>query len=375
MRDTAMNSISSGFETLSDFDYHLPEELIAHAPVEPRDQSRLMVLHRKTGRIEHRKFCDLPEYLDQRDILVANNTRVLHARLIGQRLPEGVADPVAQSALLGGKVELLLLEEVRPGVWESLYHGSARGKPGLRVHIPTRDGRGLIGTLTRGTKGSDQGTVEVQFDRDPEIAGAGELPLPPYIERRPGADGVDDESRYQTVYARELGSAAAPTAGLHFTDNLLGRLQAQGVDWREVTLHVGIGTFRPVKAEALSDHIMHEERYRVPDSVAAELNTAKKSGRRIVAVGTTSVRTLETAWDREALMLKSGSGRSRLFIRPGHFEFGAVDRMITNFHLPKSTLLMLVGAFAGVELMREAYRQAVAERYRFFSYGDAMLIL
>jgi S-adenosylmethionine:tRNA ribosyltransferase-isomerase len=354
----------------------LPPELIAHAPVEPRDQSRLMVLHRGSGRIEHRRFSDLPEYLDANDILVANNTRVLHARLLGNRIPEGVANPAQSPGVqLGGAIELLLLEEVRPWVWEALYRGSARGKPGLRVFFGTPDGQGLIGEVVRGTTGSDQGTVEVRFGRDPEASQAGELPLPPYIERKPGAGGVDDEHRYQTVYAREAGSAAAPTAGLHFTSELLAGLRAQGVNWREVTLHVGIGTFRPVKAELLSDHIMHEERYEISPAVVTELNAQKKAGKRIVAVGTTSVRTLESAWDDRDGGLKPGPGRSRLFIRPGHHEFHAVDRMITNFHLPKSTLLMLVGTFAGVEFMREAYRVAVAERYRFFSYGDAMLIL
>ena len=367
---------SSPLETLSSFDYELPPELIAHAPVEPRDQSRLMVLHRSSGRIEHRRFSDLTEYLDSNDILVANNTRVLHARLLGNRIPDGVSDPAINPGVqLGGAIELLLLEEVRPLVWEALYRGSARGKPGLRVYFATPDGQGLIGEVVRGTTGSDQGTVEVRFGRDPESSQAGELPLPPYITRKPQANGVDDEHRYQTVYAREAGSAAAPTAGLHFTESLLTRLKSQGVAWREVTLHVGIGTFRPVKAEQLADHIMHEERYEISSEVAAELNGCKRSGRRIVAVGTTSVRTLESAWDASAGALKAGAGRSRLFIRPGHHEFHAVDRMITNFHLPKSTLLMLVGTFAGVELMREAYRVAVAERYRFFSYGDAMLIL
>jgi S-adenosylmethionine:tRNA ribosyltransferase-isomerase len=361
---------------IASYDYDLPLELIAHTPAQPRDASRLMVVHRGTGRIEHRVFRDLPDYLDVNDLLVANNTRVLHARLPGFRLPPEVkVSPGVSPQGLGGRIELLLLEEVRPGIWEALYHGRARAKPGLKFYFETPDAQGLFGEVVRGSGTSVQGTIDVKFDRDPEKSRAGELPLPPYIERKSGAEGVDDEERYQTVYAQEAGSAAAPTAGLHFTPQLLKTLRTQGVEWREVTLHVGIGTFRPVRAEHLDQHDMHEERWSVSDSVAQELNQMKSQGKRIVAVGTTSVRTLESAWQKEEHQLRSGSGRTKLFIRPGLHQFQAVDRMITNFHLPKSTLLMLVGAFAGIDLVREAYRQAVAEKYRFFSYGDAMLIL
>jgi S-adenosylmethionine:tRNA ribosyltransferase-isomerase len=267
------------------------------------------------------------------------------------------------------------LEEVRPGVWECLYHGSARAKPGVRFYYPTPDGQGLMGEVVRGTLESAQGTIEVKFSRDPEQSRAGVLPLPPYIERGRGEKNEQDEERYQTVYAQEAGSAAAPTAGLHFTPGLLANLKSQGVDWQEVTLHVGLGTFRPVKAEKLEEHDMHEERWRMSDGTAQALNRARTEGKKIVAVGTTSVRTLESAWDPGAQAVRAGSDRTRLFIRPGVHEYQLVDAMITNFHLPKSTLLMLVGTFMGIDLMREAYRQALSERYRFFSYGDAMLIL
>ena len=263
-----------------------------------------------------------------------------------------------------------MLEELAPRTWEGLFHASAKYVPGLRFEIPTPDGRGLRGVLVRGVKESPHGTVVAEFDRDPIESGAGEIPLPHYI-RRKGAQS--DEGSYQTVYAKEAGSAAAPTAGLHFTDRVLARLREKKVDWAEVTLHVGLGTFRPVKVDDVSEHRMHEERFEIADDVAAKVNAAKTAGKRVLAVGTTSVRTLESAW-RDG-RIHAGVGRTSLFIRPGAFEFHVVDRMLTNFHLPKSTLLMLVSAFAGRDLVLDAYRDAVAKEYRFFSYGDSMLIL
>ena len=354
---------------LSSYDFDLPEELIAQQPVEPRDSSRLMVIHRATGRVEHRHFRDLTEYLDAQDLLIANNTKVMHARLLGARLnPDGTQ---------GGKIEFLLLEkrgeqEGQP-IWEGLFRSTARQVRGLRFVIPSLQGPGLIGTIIRGAAESPLGTVEAIFESDPLKVGTGELPLPPYIQRKPGAS---DDSRYQTTYAdsEREGSAAAPTAGLHFTESLLEKLRLKGTGWETVTLNVGLGTFRPVKTEDVRAHAMHEEVYEVPLRTAQAIQDARKNGRRILAVGTTSVRTLESAWDPEQ-GVRAGRGRSQLFLRPGGAEFHVVDRLITNFHLPKSTLLMLVAQFIGYELMREAYRVAVKEHYRFFSYGDAMLVL
>lgn len=350
------------------YDYILPEELIAQEPANPRDSSRLLVVHRKDSRWEHRKFSDLPDYLDSNDLLVANNTQVLKARLLGRRLS---SDATSGADVLGGKVEFVLLEELRPQVWEGLFHASARYVPGLRFLIPTPDGIGLKGVLVRGSAESPSGTVVAEFDRDPVGSGAGELPLPHYIHKK------TDESHYQTVYAKQSGSAAAPTAGLHFTESVIQRLKARGAGWAEVTLNVGLGTFRPVKDPDIRNHVMHEERYEISPEAAQRVNEWKAGGGRIVAVGTTSVRTLESAWIRGQVpgSLRSGVGRTSIFIRPGAFEFQVVDRLLTNFHLPKSTLLMLVSAFAGKDLTMAVYQEAVKEKYRFFSYGDSMLIL
>jgi len=410
-------------ERLQDYNFELPEELIAQNPVEPRDASRLLVVDRKSGTWAHRHFRDLPDYLDANDLLIANNTKVLKARLLGRRILKsdelahgqytddgspyvsadssiGVSEsPIGAGAggaplRLAGKVEFLMLEEKAPRTWDGLFHASAKYLPGVKFHIPTPDGRGLIGTIVAGSASSPSGTIVVEFDRDPVAAGAGELPLPKYIKRsptfirEPGTDGPNeqDENAYQTVYSKELGSAAAPTAGLHFTPQLVQRLREKGVGWEELTLHVGVGTFRPVKTENIAEHVMHEERYEIKPETARAILQAKRDGRRIVAVGTTSVRTLESAAKRveaggaaaklnSGIELNSGFGRTSIFIRPGHFEFQVVDRLITNFHLPQSTLLMLVSAFAGRDLIMAAYKDAVRERYRFFSYGDAMLII
>lgn len=351
------------FELIS-YSYHLPEELIAQEPVSPRDSSRLLVVHRKTGTWEHRKFKDLPEFLNSDDFMVVNNTQVMKARLLGHRIKDGQR---------GGRVEFVLLEQKGPLVWEGLFKASARYVPGLSFEIPTPDGLGLKGRLIHGSAESLTGTVVAEFDRDPLVSGAGEIPLPHYIERH--ADS-SDESQYQTVYAKELGSAAAPTAGLHFTNELVQSLEQKGIQKGELTLHVGLGTFRPIKSSDIRQHQMHEEKFVVPDAVAEKVTAWKAQSKRILAVGTTSVRTLESAWQNGSPgYLKSGPGRTSLFIRPGAFQFQVVDRLLTNFHLPQSTLLVLVSCFAGRELILAAYQEAVKERYRFFSYGDAMLIL
>lgn len=349
-------------ERLSDYDFELPESLIAQTPMEPRDHSRLLVLDRASGAVAHQRFDSITNLLGPNDVLVANNTRVIPARLLGRRvLPDGA---------MGGAVEFVLLERLEGNRWEGLFKASVRSAPGVKFLIPTPDGRGVTGTMTRGSAASAAGTVEAEFDRDPVSAGAGELPLPPYIEAR----DAHAAENYQTVYSKEEGSAAAPTAGLHFTDRVLARLRDKGVGWEEVTLHVGLGTFRPVKVDDLSEHIMHEERYSMSAEVADRLTRAVRAGKRIVAVGTTSVRTLESAWDAQARAFRAGAGRTALFIRPGHFEFKVVGGLVTNFHLPRSTLLMLVSAFAGRGHVLHAYAEAVREKYRFFSYGDAMLI-
>jgi S-adenosylmethionine:tRNA ribosyltransferase-isomerase len=345
-------------ERLSDYDYHLPEELIAQFPAEPRDSSRLLVIDRKTGTWTHKTFRDLGEYFSRGDLLVANNSRVIKARLLGNRLVEGKT---------GGKIEFFMLEEKSPRVWEGLFHASAKYLAGLEFLVPTPDRKGLRGKLIRGSAESPSGSVVAEFDRDPIAAGAGELPLPKYIKHAPEKE---DSESYQTVYSKELGSAAAPTAGLHFTESLLSQLRGKDVEWAEVTLHVGVGTFRPVKTENIAEHVMHEERFEISAGAAKKIQTHKGH---ITAVGTTSVRTLESAFAKGNV--QAGLGRTSLFIRPGHFEFKVVDRLITNFHLPKSSLLMLVGAFAGRELILEAYEEAVRQKYRFFSYGDAMLVL
>jgi S-adenosylmethionine:tRNA ribosyltransferase-isomerase len=359
---------SFDLNSLEAYRYELPERLIAQTPVEPRDSCRLLVVDRARRSFEHRLFTDLPEYLDARDVAVANNTKVMPARLVGHRLRESTGGKGQSQP--AGRVEFVLLEEREPLVWEGLFHASAKYLPGLRFEFTTPDGRGLRGELVIGSKDMPQGTVVARFDRDPIESGAGELPLPHYIGR---ATETEDDSRYQTIYARHFGSAAAPTAGLHFTDRVRARLRERGVGWEELTLHVGLGTFRPVKTEDISLHSMHDERYDVPAGSADAITKAKQDGKRILAVGTTSVRTLESAWDGKAL--RAGAGRTSIFIRPGAYEFKVVDRLLTNFHLPGSTLLMLVSAFAERDLILAAYEEAVKLEYRFFSYGDAMLVI
>jgi len=337
--------------TLSDFMYDLPEERIAQTPVEPRDHSRLMVIHRDTGEIEHRHFYDIIEYLNPGDCLVINETKVIPARLYGER-------PT------GGACEVLLLKQLGPKRWETLVRPGKKLKPGAEVIFG--DGR----LRCRVMETTDAGGRIVEFECEGSFEAAldalGEMPLPPYIHEK-----LEDRNRYQTVYARQDGSAAAPTAGLHFTPELMARIREKGVDIVPVLLHVGLGTFRPVKVENIEEHEMHSEYFEVTPEAAERINAARQRGGRIIAVGTTSVRTLESAAENGALAAKRGD--TNIFIKPG-YRFQLVDALITNFHLPGSTLIMLVSALWQRERILEAYKIAVEEKYRFFSFGDAMLI-
>jgi S-adenosylmethionine:tRNA ribosyltransferase-isomerase len=337
---------------LSDFDYHLPEELIAQHPAEVRDQSRLLVLDRTAGTVAHRRFYDLPSYLVPGDTLVFNDTRVIPARLVGTK-----ADTDA-------RVEVFLLNRLADDRWETLVKPGRKLRPGAVVSFGD-DLSGEILDVTdfggRVVRFSFNGIFEEVLDR------LGETPLPPYIHEQ-----LKDRERYQTVYSRERGSAAAPTAGLHFTDKLLSSLAENSINLAFLTLHVGLGTFRPVSVENILDHKMHREYYSIPPAAADMVNRVKERGGRIIAVGTTAVRTLETVARDDRI--EAGSGWTDIFIYPG-YRFKMVDALLTNFHLPKSTLLMLVSALAGRENILAAYREAVAERYRFFSFGDAMLII
>lgn len=342
----------------AEFDYHLPPELIAQHPADRRDRSRMMVVNRRTKRLEHRHFGDLPSFLRNGDLVVVNDTRVIPARVWGRK------------AASGGKVEILLLEETAPGTWDVLLHASRR--PGIGSLITLGDAQAVAVLLADGEKG--RATIRIESSRPwlDVLEEIGEPPLPPYIHRSEGTDQRSDRERYQTIYAREPGAVAAPTAGLHFTDEVLKTLERQGVRRTAVTLHVGLGTFRPVDAEQVEDHRMEAERYSIPSAAAELIAATRGAGGRIVAVGTTTVRTLETV-AAEHGEIRAAEGRSSLFIHPP-YQFKAVDALLTNFHLPRSTLIMMVCAFAGHDLTMEAYRTAVAERYRFYSYGDCMLI-
>ncbi len=340
----------------SAFDYHLPPELVAQTPVEPRDHSRMMVVSRADGSIQHRHFYDLPEYLRAGDVLVFNDSRVVPARLYGRR------------AGTGGKVELLLLERLSPGVWRALVKPGRRMQPGAAFEVPG-DGTGISGEVLRV---EPDGARVVRLTGEEHLDRLGVIPLPPYIH-----GPLRDPERYQTVYARVKGSIAAPTAGLHFTPELLQRLDSMGVEPAFVTLHVGWGTFKPVKVEDVSRHQLHAEYWELGQEAADAINRAKREGRRVITIGTTAVRLLEHAASlcrEEDAVLSPGSGWADLFILPGH-RFRMVDALVTNFHLPRSTLLMLVCAFAGRDLVFRAYQEAVEQRYRFYSFGDCMLIL
>jgi S-adenosylmethionine:tRNA ribosyltransferase-isomerase len=341
----------------SDFDYTLPPELIAQRPAETREGSRMMVLHRTEQRWEHRRFSDLPEFLRSGDVMAANNTKVIPARLIGKKTDTG------------GKAEIFLLEEITPGVWDVLLRARRRPSPGDTLVFG--DGR-LRAVMT---EEGVLGRAVVRFETDRPVLDwaeeLGETPLPPYILRKSG-QREEDRERYQTVFARHTGAVAAPTAGLHFSQEMLARLAAMGVSRAELTLHVGLGTFRPVSVEQVTDHRMEQERYEVTAEAAAVINRARAAGGRCLAVGSTSVRTLESVAERHGELVAS-SGRTDLFIYPP-YVFRVADMILTNFHLPKSTLLMMMSAFAGREFMLAAYEEAVRETYRFFSYGDCMLI-
>lgn len=338
---------------VKDYDYDLPEELIAQDPLEDRSSSRLMVLDRQTGDVEHRHFTDILEYLHPGDCLVINNTKVIPARLFGVK-----EDTQA-------KIEVLLLKRKENDIWETLVKPGKKAKPGTKLVF----GDGLL--TAKVVDVVEEGNRLIQFHYDgifEEILDQlGQMPLPPYITHQ-----LKDKNRYQTVYAKYDGSAAAPTAGLHFTKELLQKVKDMGVDIAEVTLHVGLGTFRPVKVENVLDHHMHSEFYMVSQEAADKINRAKESGHRVIAVGTTSTRTLEAAADENG-RLHETSGWTEIFIYPG-YQFKVIDALITNFHLPQSTLVMLVSALAGREHVLHAYEIAVKERYRFFSFGDAMLI-
>ena len=338
---------------VKDFDYELPEELIAQDPLEDRSSSRLMVLDRETGEFEHKVFKDIIDYLNPGDCLVLNNTKVIPARLYGAK--EGT----------NARIELLLLKRKENDVWETLVKPGKKAKPGTRIVFG--DGL-LVGEIidivdegNRLIKFHYEGIFEEILDK------LGQMPLPPYITHE-----LKDKNRYQTVYAKYDGSAAAPTAGLHFTKELLEQVKAKGIKIAEVTLHVGLGTFRPVKVDNILDHHMHSEFYMVSKEAADTINTAKKEGHRVISVGTTSTRTLESAADENGI-LRECSGWTEIFIYPG-YSFKVIDGLITNFHLPQSTLVMLVSALAGREHVLNAYKEAVKERYRFFSFGDAMFI-
>ncbi len=342
----------------SDFDYDLPQELIAQSPIEPRDASRLMVLDRRTGAIEHRTFHDLADYVAAGDVLICNQSRVIPARLFGHKVPTG------------GKVELLLVAKRGEQVWEVLTKGR-KVRVGTQIELNNDKGEGLIGRVV-GQAGDGTRLMEFQSPIEPLLDDLGVVPLPPYIH-----EPLEEPERYQTIYARVKGSVAAPTAGLHFTPQLMEDLEAKGVEFAFVTLHIGLDTFRPVRTENIEDHPMHSEHCQISPRVAEQINHAKAQGRRIIAVGTTSVRVLETAVhnpEPETWNLKPFTGWTNLFIYPG-YPFRAVDALITNFHLPHSTLLMLVAAFAGKELIDQAYQEAIQRKYRFYSFGDAMLIL
>ncbi len=344
---------------VSDFDYELPEELIAQMPADKRENSRMLVLNRATHTIEHKHFYDIVDLIEPDSLLVLNDTKVLPARLRGEKET-------------GAKIEIFLLKQTIEDCWDVLIKPSKRVKPGTIVKISDE----LSVEVLKRLEDDGEWSVRLLFDGDilDVLHRNGNIPLPPYIERKIQSDELNklDFERYQTVYARDEGSVAAPTAGLHFTQDILKKLADKGVEIKYVTLNVGLGTFRPVKCENVLDHKMHSEAFEISEDTACAVNKAKRAGRKIIAVGTTTVRTLETAY-KQFGEVKACRSASELFIYPP-YEFKVVDNLITNFHLPKSTLLMLVSALAGKEFIFEAYREAIAQKYRFYSYGDCMYI-
>lgn len=337
----------------SDFYYDLPEELIAQTPVEPRDSSRMLVLNRDNGSITHKHFYDIVDYLNEGDTLIVNDSRVLPARIFGTKIPTGA------------NVEFLLLKQVKEKVWETLVKPGRKARTGDSFSF----GDGIMeGTITDVL---DDGNRIIEFECENNfyetLDKIGQMPLPPYIHEK-----LTDKERYQTVYSNELGSAAAPTAGLHFTEELLQKIKDKGINIGYVTLHVGLGTFRPVKVDDVTTHKMHSEHYEVPKETAELIRKTKENGKRVIAVGTTSCRTLESVAEKYGEVIAC-DGWTEIFIYPG-FEFKVLDGLITNFHLPESTLIMLVSAFAGYEKVMKVYEEAVKEKYRFFSFGDSMFI-
>ena len=333
-----------------DFDFNLPEALIAQHPIEKRDHSRMLVVNKKNGDIHHRHFYDIVDFLTENDVLVINETKVIPARLIGSKIDTKAV------------IELLLLKEIEPNVWETLVKPAKRIKIGSKVIF----GNTLVAEcILKKEDGTHHFRMSYEGVFLEVLEHLGTMPLPPYIHER-----LEEQSRYQTVYAKNAGSAAAPTAGLHFTKELMERLDRKGVDIVPITLHVGLGTFKPVSVEKISEHKMHEETYMITDENAEKLNKAIKDGKNIVAVGTTSLRALESNYNNG---FKSGIFNTSIFIYPG-YKFKAVNELITNFHLPKSTLVMLVSAFSSTKIIKKAYNEAILHRYRFFSFGDAMYL-
>lgn len=338
-----------------DFYYDLPKELIAQTPLEPRDSSRLLLLDRNSGEVKHKHFYDIADYLEPGDCLILNDSRVLPARIYGIKEPTGAC------------VEFLLLKQVENDVWECLAGPGKKAKPGTKFSF----GDGIMRCVVLSVTDDGNRIVKFSYGEDGFFASLekiGKMPLPPYITQE-----LENQERYQTVYSRELGSAAAPTAGLHFTSELLDKIKAKGVGVGFVTLHVGLGTFRPVKAEEITDHKMHSEHFEIPPVTAKLIEDTKKNGGRVIAVGTTSCRSLEAAAAVNGGKIEPYVGSTEIFIYPG-YEFKVLDGLITNFHLPESTLIMLVSAFAGYDNTMNAYKIAVEEKYRFFSFGDAMFI-
>ena len=344
---------------VSEFDYELPEELIAQTPAQKREMSKMLVLG-KNGNIEHKHFFDIVDYLTDNDVLILNNTKVIPARLYGHKEETGA------------KIEIFLLKQKENKQWEVLIKPSKRVKEGTAVNVSDE----LSATVLKPLEDDGKWLVQLHYEGDiyGVLSQVGNVPLPPYIERKMTSEELKklDYDRYQTVYAKHEGSVAAPTAGLHFTPEILEKLKAKGVQIGFVNLTVGLGTFRPVKCENVLDHKMDSEEYHIPKETAELINNAKAQGKKIVAVGTTTVRTLESAW-KEFGEIKECTSNSTLFIYPP-YKFGVIDKLITNFHLPKSTLLMLVSALAGKENIMNAYKEAIANRYRFYSYGDCMFI-
>lgn len=350
--------------SLSDFHFALPDELVAQRPLVNRTDSRMLVVNRTRLSWEHREFREFPEFCRSGDCVVANASRVIPARLKGHRIEGG-----------SGKVEFFLLKPLTPLRWLGIMSSTAKQKPGFKMEFGvSRSGERLMATLI--SKDESDGTVQAEFSEDPLASGLGSIPLPPYVERAPLPE-IEGQDRYQTVFSKDLGSVAAPTAGLHFTRETIAKLQSKGVAWSEIILHVGLGTFRPIKTKKIEDHLMHEEEFFIPPRAKNEIEDAKKKGKRVIAVGTTSLRSLESAWNPGIQALTEGWGSTRLYLYPGGpgLPLSCADSLLTNFHIPESSLFVLVCAFLGTDFAKAVYQEAIAQKYRFYSYGDCMLIL